>query len=331
MKIAATCPNGHKLEALPGLAGCTLPCPACGESVVLPEFVDDKLPAKSNVAASQEPLTESSHSKATTKRRWLLLSPIRLATQVARGIGLTLLLFVGLWFFFVYRNDYSVASVKLQRIGWAFLAFHDTHRAFALPRVRDMEVLEVNRGVRPTELSWRVHLLPYLEQKPLYDQFHLDEPWDSPHNLALAEHMPEVYRLGGSHGTTTRFQILTGPDMLFGQKTPPRLRDVPDGSRSTIMVVTVGKDRATPWTKPDELVVDRDEPLGSLGQISDKYIATVTCDARLLMLPADIESSAFLALATPRGKEIIDGDTYRREFEETQWATIPSLMRWLTN
>ena len=34
-------------------------------------------------------------------------------------------------------------------------------------------------------LSWRVALLPYLEQIPLYNKFKLDEPWDSPHNKAL--------------------------------------------------------------------------------------------------------------------------------------------------
>ncbi len=33
-------------------------------------------------------------------------------------------------------------------------------------------------------LSWRVHILPYLEENELYHQFHLDEPWDSPHNRA---------------------------------------------------------------------------------------------------------------------------------------------------
>ena len=39
-------------------------------------------------------------------------------------------------------------------------------------------------------LSWRVALLPYLDQQSLYDRFHLDEPWDSPHNKALIKEMP---------------------------------------------------------------------------------------------------------------------------------------------
>ena len=44
-------------------------------------------------------------------------------------------------------------------------------------------------------LSWRVLILPYVEQEDLYKQFHLDEPWDSEHNKKLIEKMPAVYRV----------------------------------------------------------------------------------------------------------------------------------------
>ena len=42
-------------------------------------------------------------------------------------------------------------------------------------------------------LSWRVLILPYLEEQALYDQFHLDESWNSEHNKTLISKMPEVY------------------------------------------------------------------------------------------------------------------------------------------
>ncbi|MCA9151996.1 MAG: DUF1559 domain-containing protein, partial [Planctomycetales bacterium] len=47
-------------------------------------------------------------------------------------------------------------------------------------------------------LSWRVALLPYLEEQGLYRQFHLNEPWDSPHNRELARQMPAVFKSPGS-------------------------------------------------------------------------------------------------------------------------------------
>ena len=44
------------------------------------------------------------------------------------------------------------------------------------------------------KLSWRVALLPYLDQNDLYKEFRQDEPWDSPHNKALIDRMPAVFQ-----------------------------------------------------------------------------------------------------------------------------------------
>ncbi|MEQ8788046.1 MAG: hypothetical protein RIC55_17190 [Pirellulaceae bacterium] len=50
-------------------------------------------------------------------------------------------------------------------------------------------------------LSWRVAMLPGLYCRTLYGEFHLDEPWDSPHNLKLLKHMPTAY--GGMYDEST--------------------------------------------------------------------------------------------------------------------------------
>src|SRR5262245_25099565 len=42
-------------------------------------------------------------------------------------------------------------------------------------------------------LSWRVQILPFVEQDELYKQFTLDEPWDGEHNKALVAKMPKLY------------------------------------------------------------------------------------------------------------------------------------------
>src|SRR5205085_8095175 len=41
--------------------------------------------------------------------------------------------------------------------------------------------------------SWRVELLPYLDEEDLYKQYKLDEPWDSENNRKLLDKMPAVY------------------------------------------------------------------------------------------------------------------------------------------
>src|SRR5262249_15119582 len=56
--------------------------------------------------------------------------------------------------------------------------------------------------------SWRVLILPYIEQQPLYQQFHLNEPWDSPHNMALLSQMPKTYQHPLKKGDTdTYYQV----------------------------------------------------------------------------------------------------------------------------
>lgn len=40
-------------------------------------------------------------------------------------------------------------------------------------------------------LSWRVHILPFLDEQELYEKFKLDEPWDSEHNKKLLAEIPD--------------------------------------------------------------------------------------------------------------------------------------------
>jgi hypothetical protein len=102
-------------------------------------------------------------------------------------------------------------------------------------------------------LSWRVALLPYLEQDALYKEFRLNEAWNSPHNIRLQSRMPQVFahplRPGGS---MTPYQLFTGPNTLYpnGQPKFP-LMAIPDGTSNTILVVHSNRMRS--WTEPGDL------------------------------------------------------------------------------
>ena len=69
--------------------------------------------------------------------------------------------------------------------------------------------------------SWRVLILPELGAKWLYDQYKLDEPWDSPHNTKLIAQMPKLYEptvnLKGVEEGTTFCQVVTGPNTCFNE------------------------------------------------------------------------------------------------------------------
>lgn len=122
-------------------------------------------------------------------------------------------------------------------------------------------------------LSWRVLLLPYLEggdEKSLYARFHLDEPWDSPHNQQLLAEMPKVYRrpLPNSKSVDrdlTIYQVFTGPGTVFEGPEALTLSAISqaDGTSMTLLVVEAGD--PVPWTKPQDLVYVPGQPLPPLG------------------------------------------------------------------
>ena len=114
--------------------------------------------------------------------------------------------------------------------------------------------------------SWRVLLLPYIEQDELYKQFKLGEPWDSPHNIRLLERMPRQYappwREYEYPPHHTVCHVFVGKGTPF-ERDGLRSADFPDGASNTFLVVEAGD--PVPWTKPDELVYDPNKPLPRLG------------------------------------------------------------------
>jgi Protein of unknown function (DUF1559) len=118
-------------------------------------------------------------------------------------------------------------------------------------------------------LSWRVHILPYIGEKALYDQFKLNEPWDSPANRALLNRMPIAYatpaeRTGkAAMGTKTYYRGFSSPGAIFARDQRLTLGNIKDGMSNTIFVVEAGD--PVEWTKPDDLDAAPGKPFPNLG------------------------------------------------------------------
>lgn len=136
-------------------------------------------------------------------------------------------------------------------------------------------------------LSWRVHILPFIEQQVLYDQFHLDEPWDSEHNRKLIDKMPEVYRSPNSAAAPgkTVYLAISGKEGIFappakasdGRTGGVRFADVRDGTSNTIAVVEANDESAVEWTKPVDITPDAMNPLkGIVGMRPGIFMAAFT-------------------------------------------------------
>ncbi len=158
-------------------------------------------------------------------------------------------------------------------------------------------------------LSWRVHLLPYLEEGQLYERFQLDKPWDSPHNLKLLEEMPKVY---GKEGTTTRIVGFSGEGAPFGKQQGLGFREIRDGTSQTILVVEAGPNKAVPWTQPADLPFDPTNPIDALGAIPDDEFKAAFMDGSIQRLPKDIDATRLKGLVTYRGGERVSRNNQPR-------------------
>ena len=143
------------------------------------------------------------------------------------------------------------------------LAIHNDHEEHGklVGSIRD-------RNGKPL-LSWRVAILPYIEQGELFREVHRNEPWDSPHNLTLLGKMPEVYRSIGAKTPQpfwTFTQLVAGPGTAF-ERDGLTLNEIKnaDGVSNTVFVLEAGE--AVPWTKPDEWQYDPNEPLPPVGGV----------------------------------------------------------------
>ena len=120
----------------------------------------------------------------------------------------------------------------------------------------------VDKKGRPL-LSWRVAILPYIEGGPLHKQFHLDEPWDSPHNRQFLNKMPPVYAFPDQDddGTRTYIQAIVGPETAFLPGAKWRFDEKDE--EAPVMVIEARD--AVPWTKPADVRIEPGIPVPAVG------------------------------------------------------------------
>jgi hypothetical protein len=149
----------------------------------------------------------------------------------------------------------------LKQIALAMHDYNDNHYHLPPQAIRDS-------SEKPL-LSWRVAILPHIDEERLYKQFHLDEAWDSPHNIQLVRLMPKMYYAPTQPQIQTDgltyYRVFTGPGTAFVREGLKIGVDFPDGCSNTILIVEAGD--PVPWTKPDELEYLPDQPLPPLGGI----------------------------------------------------------------
>jgi hypothetical protein len=224
-------------------------------------------------------------------RRWKR----SLAVVALVSFGATL---AGYFFLQQERYNWNLTNdaKNYHQMALAMHAFHDVVGHFPAAAI-------CNADGKPL-LSWRVAILPYLEQQKLYDQFKLNEPWDSAHNQKLLDPMPAMFALPGvnAHGDTrTHYRVFVGPDAPFTYCSGRRIADIKDGTSSTWMIVE--SQEAVPWTKPDELIYDAKKPLPKLGDFYAGGFSAVCMDGSVRHFSGSLPEKTIRALITHAGGE----------------------------
>lgn len=160
-------------------------------------------------------------------------------------------------------------------------------------------------------LSWRVAILPYLDEGQLYREFHLDEPWDSEHNLKLLDRMPQVYRNAAVDlGNQTVYLAVTGKGTGFEAGKKIGIRDILDGTSNTIGIVEASPANAVPWTKPEDWNYQPGQEKAGLGGIRPNGFLTAFFDGSSSLIMNSVDDDALRKLFLINDGEVI-GDIDR--------------------
>jgi prepilin-type processing-associated H-X9-DG protein len=238
---------------------------------------------------------------------------------------------------------------NLMQISLALLSYEGTNGCFPPATIAD-------KNGKPMH-SWRVLILPYLEQNRVYNAYNFNEPWDGPNNKKLLGSRSPIYacpsdpNANAPGATQTNYVVVVGPNAAWpDQKSGKhRLDDFRGESSLTIMVVEVANS-GIQWTEPRDLSLDT---LGLAGAkssaltvssyhhpLDDFFFIYDRCGVNVAMADGHIEYLPPGRLSTNNLRKILQIGGYRGEengsgvtsFDEGRrlnWPNIAALAVWL--
>lgn len=185
---------------------------------------------------------------AQEKRDWIGRT---LVAGIAAWLLILFLLLPGLSHPIEVSNR-TQCKYNLKQLGLAMHNYHDACKMFP----------PAASGTVP--VSWRVVLLPYLDQASLYSRYDRKLAWDQAPNLALAGERidvwicPSNYQPRDANGLyCAAYSMLTGPHTVGGNPHGTRLRDIQDGASNTAMIVEACGAQIA-WSEPRDVDIEQE-------------------------------------------------------------------------
>ena len=313
MAIPIDCSCGERLNLRDELGGQIVRCPGCGRQHDVPWAVTRQLPS------DLPPITPPPRRARTQPVPVAPAFPVKLIVFIGGFVGVALI--SGIILYFVLREDSSEDRPRgegrfpgaadrtnnhdnLHRIG---RAFHEHHN--------HLGSLPPAASPGPNALSWRVALLPYIDQDDLYRAWNKNEPWDGPNNRQLWSRMPRIYQLPGRQGdgTKTYYQVFVGNGTVFPANRANRgvgFHEISDGLSNTILVAEAG--RPVIWCQPTDIPFT-ESPDGfdpkQVGGYFGKSVNVVMADGSVREISWGLSPLMFqLAITRADGKQLELGD-----------------------
>ena len=141
-------------------------------------------------------------------------------------------------------------SNNMKILSIALMSYHSEYNTLPPAYIADEEGKPMH--------SWRVLILPFLEEQFLYDQYDFNEPWDGPNNIKLLNQMPEFYACPAAHHHQpgdefcTNYVAITGTNTMWTKESPRRM-DIGSESNTKTLLLTEFDDTKIPWLKPEDI------------------------------------------------------------------------------
>ena len=344
--IVFECPSCRaKMRAAEEYAGKTVVCPDCDATTTIPASVESPLapaagaisaaPVVTTAAAAPPPksdaITTPEQVRSTTKSRddddngddrprRRDRSSADTAVPTGMSVGLIVLLVVGiggcalvgvgailiaLLVPAVQKVREAAARTQtmnnMKQIALACHNHHDAFKKFPSPQMRPMQF-----GMKPPDLSWRVAILPYIEQQNMFNQFDKNSAWDHPNNSPFLNSMPMQYQhvsRPAPKNSQTTFQYFTGPATMFPDpQAHMTLAQIIGGSKTFLFAEA---QTPVPWSKPADMAVMPNAPLPLP---ADQFLAAMADGSVRMVNRPGVSDQTLRLLIDPRAGQQLPMD-----------------------
>lgn len=212
------------------------------------------------------------------------------------------------------------------------IALHNYDDSYgSLPPVRLLDA----QGV--AQHSWRVLIMPYIDQLAWYESYRFDESWDGPNNRKLhgdtyGPFFCPTHHVDRRHDLRTSYVAVTGEHTVWREGEPRRLRDISDGLANTLLLMEVHTD--FPWAAPKDISAERaielltsTDPAVASCHRAERFFVTLHTGRNVAMADGSIRhvlpgmpKEQALALLSTDGREVLPDELGGQEIEEIQWS-----------